>query len=237
MKNSFFSLFLFLIFTSCVGESWTHENNTTENNAIENKTTNEEILVASLPQKPETVSVKIVPTSEITFTAYFSDGATTYSKEDYEKYVRYIQKQNIFIESVLLTDDEPIARTTPGERHAPLAIKIFGTDFTIVVTAHKHPLGGCINKNVWHTGFLISKKGQKIPIVDLHIAGWTENGKPCVGIYVSPQGWCWKSCGPSYTDIQSAITAALAGYLGYQIAAYMATVLTPIAVGALAVAL
>lgn len=110
-------------------------------------------------------------------------------------------------------------------------------DFSIMgyyvrFSAESNPLGGCINRRVPHLGIQLSRHHVRQPIVNIHVAAWSQNGRPCVGIYNSgSKGYfCWKVCGPSYSDIRNALAAAIvAAGVGYVMAEILASVITPIA--------
>lgn len=179
----------------------------------------------------------------------FSDGQEADSMDDYQAILSDLFQQGKTIGGISfdLADEfaDDLAPTSAdlqsesadgyGQLQEPLRIPVPGTSYNVIVTAHRHMLGGCINRNVFHVGFLINRDGQRRPIYDLHVAAWSENGRPCVGIYVTPSRWCWKQCGPSYRQIRDGMTGALvAAGLALATAEIISAVLAPIAIGALA---
>lgn len=98
--------------------------------------------------------------------------------------------------------------------------------YSTIFSVGNHYVGGCVKRTVSHASFIINKKGGQV-ITDLHVAAWRENGRICVGVYVSPQGWCTSFCSPSYRDIVNSMSAALvaiglATWLAYAIAEILA---------------
>lgn len=109
-------------------------------------------------------------------------------------------------------------------------MKVWG--YYIRFSAESGYLGGCIGRKVPHLGILISRQGVSQPLVNIHLAAWTEAGRVCAGIYNSGSNryFCAKICSPTYSEIRNAIAAAIvvAG-VGYLMAEVIATVIAPIA--------
>jgi len=94
---------------------------------------------------------------------------------------------------------------------------------------------GCFQRAVNHLGAMVSYKGVKQPIVDLHLAAWTNGDRVCFGIYESASKFCWKDCTPSWKEIRDTIaqTLIVAG-VSYATAYIIANVLATLSVAAFA---
>lgn len=111
-------------------------------------------------------------------------------------------------------------------------------NYEITFTWHKHPLYGCINRDVWHAGFLIKNNAAKWVICDIHVAAWWQNG-PQIGVYVTrgedwhtSQLYCTTTRG-SFTAVRDAICEALKrvqipSLYAYLMATAIAVILIPI---------
>lgn len=114
--------------------------------------------------------------------------------------------------------------------------KLAGWGFSVLgyyirFSAESNYLGGCIQHRVPHTGIMLSRLGTNPPIVNIHFAVWSENGRPCAGVYNSGGRayFCRRLCGPSYSDIRNVMTSAIvAAGVSYFIAEILASVITPI---------
>jgi hypothetical protein len=97
-------------------------------------------------------------------------------------------------------------------------------------------IGGCIKKaNVPHVGLLLKDKRTDREIVNLHLCSWIENGRRCFGIYNSATEFCQKVCGPTRSQMQSMLKAALvAAGIGVLVAAVIAPALILMAAPVLA---
>lgn len=136
-------------------------------------------------------------------------------------------------------NEVPQAGNLPDGGVAPSGVKIplpYSYNAVFAAPHYGYVAGYCIKRNIVHVNFIINKTGVTTPIADLHIGSWIENGKICVGVYVSPQGWCKKICSPTFNDIVGAIAGALISMgIYYSVAWAMAYVLAPIACALLAI--
>jgi len=108
--------------------------------------------------------------------------------------------------------------------------------YYIRFSVENHYLGSCINRNAWHLGVLIKTTNSKL-IFDGHIAAWSEGKwRKCAAIYESRTSWCKAWCNPTYKDIQGGwYDALLAVGVSAAVAWWLASVLTPVSVGCLAI--
>ena len=123
----------------------------------------------------------------------------------------------------------------------PLFVKIPFTNYGARVDfyASKY-VGACVAKTGPAANFQFSRLGVNPPIVDMHIIAYAANGRPCVGLYNSGSyGWfCKNICGPKYSDIRSAVYAAvIATGVTATIASVVTDAVTPVVVSGLALAL
>lgn len=102
-------------------------------------------------------------------------------------------------------------REQAGQLQGDIRFRVWPTRYQLRFSAESNMLYGCINRRVPHIGIMISRLYVHQPIVNIHFAAWSENGKPCVGIYNSggKGRFCVKICGPSYRQIRNAMAAAL----------------------------
>jgi hypothetical protein len=96
-------------------------------------------------------------------------------------------------------------------------------NYYVRISLEPGPLGGCIGKNVWHVGLMISKQGSSTPLIDLHLAAWRDNGGPQFGAYNSGSvaGFCIRSAfnySAVYNSIFKASSALMGAVAGYVVA-------------------
>jgi hypothetical protein len=162
-------------------------------------------------------------------TATFEDGSTVKGWESYQKEVSQHTNADDFDGLSLVVTELP--EETAGNSTADIKFSLWG--YFIRFSAESNYLGGCIRRRAPHLGIMVSHQGVQQPIVNIHFIVWSENGKPCVGIYNSGSWmyFCQRMCGPSYSDIRNSIAGALmAAGIGYVVAELLASVITPVAV-------
>ncbi len=187
----------------------------------------------------EELSVQLTMDNEQNVVAEFSNGQAAYGWVEYEEMVQSLYAEGQFLTNVAIQYESSPEQTSVGDGFEtqlnPLTVKVPFTSYYITITSpHKNYVGGCIGKTVTHVNFIINQKGGTL-YLDLHLAVWMSNGKPCVGVYITPSKWCSKICGPSMDQIRKAIKSALvAAGISAAAAAVIAEVLAPIGVAALA---
>lgn len=168
----------------------------------------------------------------------FGNGKRFTDENAYQNYVGELWRDGYMVTQINYFEVTPISTSNNGydSIRQPLRIQVPSTNYYIIVLRpHRgNYIGNCIHRyNVLHMNFIINQKGGGL-IGDLHVAVWRENNRPCVGIYLSPQGWCTRFCGPSYTQVKNALASALIGAVGLTAAYLIATSIAPIAVPVLA---
>ena len=194
---------------------------------------------------PNAVSLDVEANEEGELRFEFSDGRIAESEEEYLTTLDELASEEIDISEIGLSaaeevDEDGYSGEGDGYGWQRDPLRILWTRYHFrFVGIHTSWLGGgrdCIRRTVPHVSFIINRQGGGV-VTDIHIASWVESGRRCVAIYVSPQGWCRKNCNiPRYDDIKNWLTTALVAIgISASVAAIMATILTPIAVGALAI--
>ncbi len=127
--------------------------------------------------------------------------------------------------------------TSSGVYTSPVVVAL-PAGYSFVVHWDQHYIGSCIKRDVKHINVVIGKKGVNGGIANLHIAAWTQSGRPCVGIYLTSMKnavFCWSRCAPTYGDIVGGIASALiAAGIASTAAWALAYIIAPIITGALA---
>ncbi|MFA6537121.1 MAG: hypothetical protein WCT18_01845 [Patescibacteria group bacterium] len=181
------------------------------------------------------VNVQVNFVDEEIVSASFSDGTEVFGREDYLVKVKELYQNGGTIGEVSFAEFEKFGDLEI--QRDPLTVKVPFTTYYITVSAHYGYVSGCIKKNVNHVNFIINQAGGSL-VMDLHIAAWTTNGKLCMGIYNSKNGWCISFCSPSSAQISSGIkSAAIAVGISASAAAIVAAALTPVVIGSLSLAL
>jgi len=141
----------------------------------------------------------------------FSNGMVANTEEEYLAILDELASLGIAISEVnLLATEESDNEGSSGEgdgygwHRDPLWVPGTSYDVRIIPPHSNHYVGGCIRRNnVPHINFMIQDVFNGRLLWDLHLAVWSESGHPCVGIYITPNGWCWRYCSPwSYADIR-----------------------------------
>lgn len=187
---------------------------------------NEENSVVSTPVVAEdtTWQIDIIDNEPV---VTFEDGTITEGWNEYQTEVA--RRVDVLEVKDLSLSVRQWPDTVTDARLAGWGFSVMG--YYVRFSAESNYLGGCIGRTVPHIGILLSRQYVNPPIVNIHVAVWSQFGRPCVGIYNSGgKGYfCWKMCGPSYTDIRNALsTAIVAAGVSYLMAEILASVIAPI---------
>lgn len=110
---------------------------------------------------------------------------------------------------------DPITADTPIDGRD---IKFSVGNYFVRISWEKHFLGACINRDVWHLGFLVNDKRNGRLLFDGHLCVWWEKGSPQFGLYNSAGNkWCRTTRG-KFTEIKGKIFEAMM-YIGLGYAA------------------
>jgi len=99
--------------------------------------------------------------------------------------------------------------------------------YQIRFSLEKHMIYGCINRNAWHVGMMITKLGANPPLIDLHLAAWRDRGGPQLGAYNS--GSIGRFCTKTrldYTRVRRAIYLSSATAIGATLGNIIANIST-----------
>jgi hypothetical protein len=107
--------------------------------------------------------------------------------------------------------------------------------YFVRLSGETHFLPGCIKLVVPHIGLTVRDIQKNSQEINLHLAGWKQDGRVCFAIYNSASGWCKKICSPDWGQIKGGITEALiAAGVSTAVAYAIATFVTPVIVPILA---
>ena len=127
-----------------------------------------------------------------------------------------------------------------GDNKAPIAEWIIRpSGYVIRISLERGYLGGCINRNVLHLGVLVRRVTpiSSWEMFNGHVAAWSNGWwQKCAAIYESRTGWCKAWCNPTFRDIQGGwYDAFITVGASAAVAWWLATIITPVSVGALAI--
>lgn len=187
------------------------------------------VLTSNLETKPKNQEWQIGIVNESPI-AIFEDGVTVEGWETYQKELTQHLNIGAFEDAGLTLVISELEKAPIGQFQGDIKFPV--GKYFVRFSAETGFIGGCIGKRVPHLGIMVSPQGEKKPLVNIHFAGWSENGKPCFGIYNSgsQKPFCWRGCGPRYQDIVNALTSALvAAGLTYATAQIVAAAIAPVA--------
>jgi hypothetical protein len=196
-------------------------------------------LMGCAQEKP-TTRVLVGGTDEIQ--AQFADGEVARGWSGYEAAIgRRVGTLETLNEIPLTVEDDPSPGAGPP---GTTQIRFQIGKFAVSVDPDFSYLDGCIRKHMLHLRIQLEHDrvaiGEtRIPLVELHLAGWIESTKPCVGVLnrsIIGFGLCQKICWTATReDIMDRLRNGLIGSgVAGTTALVMSRVLTPIAQAALA---
>jgi hypothetical protein len=187
-------------------------------------------LAALLGCAPATREAQISIDGDGNLSGTLPDGTTVLNQEEYEAGIA--------------------GQVGPIEEMHPLALSVVSVGdggakgiafsrFRISIQSDASYLEGCIRKKFLHLKIVVDGQDFPASLIELHLIGWFDGGKPCVGIMNTgflAYGWCYKACiSNPKTGLRDGIKKGLvaAGVSGTT-AAIMALLVAPIATAALA---
>jgi hypothetical protein len=145
------------------------------------------LLVAACRDEPKTIT--IAADENDGFTATLPDGTVVSNEDAY----------NAAIASQVgpLEEMQPLSLTVSTASKDDGVKGITFGKFHIGIQVDSAYLAGCVNHGFLHLKVMVQNDSMPANLVELHLLGWFEKGKPCVAIMNTGfigYGWCYKFC-------------------------------------------
>ncbi len=202
---------------------------------------------------PLTYDITIDQTDDGQFSAKLPDGTEYNDLETYQREIQRIvaeqtakgyQVQINLGASIGKKLDESFGELSTAETTGTIgdigfknsALRIPFTDYNITTAKGKTYVSGCVHRNAYRVALHLNKGKPGQQVFDVHVAAYTENWKPCFGVYESVSNWTWCSCDKdSWQRVWTAIkNAAIAAGISAGIAEIIASIGLPVVVAGLA---